>query len=241
MEGTTQNSIKQYLTPIAIVIGAVLVAAAILFSNPGSTSPSPVVAQAPAVAKDSTDKVRPVSDIDHIKGNPDAAIKIIGFSDFECPFCKRFHDSMNEIIDAEGNDDVAWVFRHLPLDQLHAKARPVAIASECVAEQGGNDAFWEFADAYFGVTLTNDRTDIETVIPQLVSGMGLDAAAFQSCFTSGRYEERIATDMADAAATGGSGTPWSILVAANGKTFPINGAQPTQSIQQLISIARNEK
>ena len=82
---------------------------------------------------------------------------------------KRFHDTMNEVMDKYGESgEVAWVFRQFPLEQLHpVKAQAVAVASECANEQGGNDAFWQFTDGYFDVTLTNNRTDIETVIPQL--------------------------------------------------------------------------
>ena len=93
-----------------------------------------------------TDQVTPVTSDDNIKGSPDAPIKIVEYSDFDCPFCSRFHASMNQVI--ENNDDVAWVYRHLPLDQLHPNARTVATISECVAELGGNDAFWTFTDGY---------------------------------------------------------------------------------------------
>lgn len=94
-----------------------------------------------------TDKVTPVTEADHIKGSLDAPIKVVEYSDFDCPFCSRFHGSMETII--ESNDDVAWVYRHFPLDSLHPQARAVARASECVAELGGNEAFWIFTDGYF--------------------------------------------------------------------------------------------
>jgi protein-disulfide isomerase len=94
-----------------------------------------------------TDQVNPVTDADHVKGDRNAAIKVVEYSDFDCPFCGRFHDSMNSVV--ESNDDVAWVYRHFPLDQLHPQARAVAQAAECVAELGGNEAFWTFTDGYF--------------------------------------------------------------------------------------------
>ncbi len=93
-----------------------------------------------------TDQVSPVTADDNIKGSLDAPIKIVEYSDFDCPFCSRFHASMNQI--AENNDDVVWAYRHMPLDQLHPNARTVAQISECVAKLGGNDAFWAFADGY---------------------------------------------------------------------------------------------
>ena len=104
-------------------------------------------AAAPADAGETnTDAVSPVTEADHIKGSIDAPIKVVEYSDFDCPFCTRFHDSMNEIVAT--NDDVAWVYRHFPLDQLHPNARGIAVASECIAREGGDEAFWKFADAY---------------------------------------------------------------------------------------------
>ncbi len=250
MEGNTKsNTTNPYLVPAAILIAGGLVAAAVFMggnggniapvANTGTNQPT----QAAPQPTGSTDAVRAVSNEDHIKGNPDAPIKIVEYSDFECPFCKRFHDTMNQVMGEQGaSGDVAWVFRHFPLEQLHpVKAQAVAVASECAAEQGGNEAFWKFTDGYFDVTLTNNRTDIETVIPQLVNEIGLDQTAFQSCFTSGKYDEHIAADIQNAVETGGRGTPWSIVIAPNGKTFPLNGAQPLAAVEQLIEIARNEQ
>ena len=149
---------------------------------------------------------------------------------------------MNEVVADENNSDVAWVFRQMPLEQLHPqKAMAEAVASECAAELGGNDAFWQFADRFMELTPSNNRTEIETVIPQIVREIGLDETAFQTCFESGKYDDHIQADIANAVETGGRGTPWSILIAPNGKTFPINGAQPTAAVQQLIELARKEQ
>ena len=244
MEETKQTN--QYLIPAAILIAGAFVAAALYFSG---SAPAPVAVDAgnnqPAVAQQpeptgSTDSVRPVTSEDHIKGNLDAPIKTVEYSDFECPFCKRFHDTMNEVMDKYGDSgEVAWVFRQFPLEQLHpVKAQAVAVASECAAEQGGNDTFWKFTDGYFDVTLTNNRTDIETVIPQLVKEAGLDQTAFQTCFESRKYDDHIAADIANAVETGGRGTPWSVMIGPDGTTYPINGAQPLAAVEQLISIAQ---
>ena len=247
MEEIKQKQPNQFLIPAAIVIAGLFVAGALYFSGTGST-PAPVVnngnaqpvAQAPE-STGSTDAVRPVTNEDHIKGSPDAPIKIVEYSDFECPFCKRFHDTMNEVMDKYGDSgEVAWVFRQFPLEQLHpVKAQAVAVASECAAELGGNDAFWKFSDGYFDVTLTNNRTDIETVIPELVQEIGLDQEAFQACFESGKHDDRIAADIQNAIDTGGRGTPWSIMIGPDGTTYPINGAQPLAAVEQLIGIAQN--
>lgn len=233
--------------PLAVVIAGGLIAGAVLL-NGGTAeiakqkniNPTP---QNPEQQVGSTDAVAKITEKDHIKGNSDALIKIVEYSDFECPFCKQFHNTMNEVMDKYGaSGDVAWVFRQFPLEQLHpVKAQAVAVASECANEQGGNDTFWKFTDRYFELTLTNNRTDIDTVIPQIAKEIGLDTTVFNTCRQSGKYDEHIQGDIANAVATGGRGTPWSVVIAPNGKTFPINGAQPRAAVEQIIELAKKEQ
>lgn len=89
-----------------------------------------------------------VSSDDYFRGPADARYVFVEYSDFDCPFCSRFHETMNTLLDTR--DDVAWVYRDFPLEQLHPNARLVANAAECAGEGGSEpDAFWSFADAYF--------------------------------------------------------------------------------------------
>ena len=233
------KQVNPYLIPGAILLAGALVAAAVIFGGPVS-KPSAVVTKEPV---GTTEKVRAVSADDHIKGNPDAPIKIVTYSDFECPFCQRFHNTMTEMMKKYvENGEVAWVFRQFPLESLHpVKAKAVAVASECASELGGKDAFWKFSDRYFELTQTNNRTDIEKVIPQIAKEIGLDTAKFAECAKSDKYDAKIQADIENAIATGGNGTPWSILIGPDGKTYPINGAQPVTSIEQLITIAKKTK
>lgn len=235
----TQQTIEtknNMAVPVAIVIAGILIAGSIFYTNKGG-----VQDLQEQVAK--TENVQPVTSEDHIRGSLDAPVKIVEFSDFECPFCKKFHNTMNEIMEEYGdNGKVAWVFRHFPLDNLHpVKARAEAVASECVAELGGNDAFWKFADRFFELTPSNNQTDIETVIPQIAKEIGINEQEFIECMNSGKYDQHIEDDINEAVATGGKGTPWSIIIAPNGKTFPLSGAQPLESVKQLIEIALEEK
>jgi protein-disulfide isomerase len=142
-----------------------------------------------------------------------------------------------KIVAEKYGDNVAWVFRQFPLEQLHQKAMPVAIASECVGELGGDKAFWVFTDRYFEETLTNDKTNIETLIPKLAAESGVNLAKFDECFKSERTKPAVEADVADAVETGGRGTPWSILIGPDGKTYPINGAQPASAIEAAIEAA----
>lgn len=87
---------------------------------------------------------------DHLMGNPDAQVKIIEYSDFECPYCKIFHATLNKIV-AESNGSVSWVYRHWP---LHQNSFEKLVAAECVAQIKGNDAFWKYSDLLFGLLKT---------------------------------------------------------------------------------------
>ena len=87
---------------------------------------------------------------DHILGNPNAPIVVVEYSDSDCPYCQRFHTTMHQIKNIYG-DNVAWVYRHYPLDGLHPKARMEAEASECVAKLSNNETFWKYLDAMFTI------------------------------------------------------------------------------------------
>jgi protein-disulfide isomerase len=236
----TKNNLA---VPIAIVIAGALIAGAVYWS---AREDSVAVAPQPQVGTENTaglENINPIEDSDHIRGNPDAPVKIVEYSDMECPFCKRFHLTMQQVMDGYGkNGKVAWVYRHFPLDQLHpVKARQEAVSSECAGELGGNDAFWKFTDRFFELTPSNNNTDVDSVLPQIAREIGLDETRFASCLSSGKYDEHVEEDYQNALATGGSGTPWSIIVTASGKKYPLSGAQPYEAVKQLIELALQEK
>ena len=89
----------------------------------------------------------PLTDADHVRGDRNAPIVMIEYSDYECPFCSRFHPTMKQVMQ-EYEGQIAWAYRHFPLS-FHPYAQVLAEGSECVAELGGNDAFWEFTDAIY--------------------------------------------------------------------------------------------
>jgi protein-disulfide isomerase len=103
---------------------------------------------AEGITIEALDTMTPVNESDHIKGNRDAKVVIVEYSDFDCPFCTRFHATMNAIVKKYPPTEVAWVYRHFPLEQLHPEAETVAVAAECVAKLEGNEGFWKFADDY---------------------------------------------------------------------------------------------
>ncbi len=91
----------------------------------------------------------PITAADHLTGNPDAPIKILEYSDLECPFCKQFHETMIEIMTEYGpTGKVAWAYRHFPLS-IHPQAIPDAEAAECIGALNGEAAFWDFITQVF--------------------------------------------------------------------------------------------
>jgi len=236
MEPTVQKN--NLAVPLAIVIAGALIAGALYFGMAGAKTETVAQPGAEQFTGD-LEEMRPVAGDDHIRGNPNADIVIVEYSDFECPFCKRFHETMKQV-STEYGDTVAWVYRHFPLDQLHSKARAEAVAAECANELGGNDAFWKYTDRFFELTPSNDRTNIDVVLPQIAKEIGLDGAKFASCLESGKYDAHIEGDVQNATATGGNGTPWSIVVTKSGKKYPLSGAQPYEAVKQLIDLALKE-
>lgn len=233
--------------PIAIVFAGALVAAAIIYSDAKNPRVAPTRAGADQVAAApdgvSDDDRAPaellvIRPTDHVLGNPNADVIVFEWSDTECPFCKRFHETMVQVMQQYGtNGNVAWVYRHFPLDQIHPKARKEGEALECAAELGGNAAFWKFADRIFEITPANNGLDL-ALLPKIATEVGLDAGAFQSCLNSGKYANRIESDYQEGILAGVRGTPYSIIVNKNtGKQFPVNGALPYESLKTMLGLA----
>lgn len=225
-----------------------MIAGAILYSNNNETanvevadSPPSVIAEQPSNEVSASVRISEVTAEDHILGDPDALVKMIEFSDLECPFCKRVHTTLQQIIDEYGDSgQVAWVYRHFPLDALHPiKARTEAVASECANELGGNDKFWEYIDRIFEITPSNNQLDLD-LLPVIAEDIGLDRNEFEECLNSGRYDQHIQDDLDDAKFSGGQGTPYTVIVAPNGTTFPVSGAQPYSVFKSIVDLALEE-
>lgn len=223
------------MIPLAIIVAGILIAVAVLYSSGNKQTAKNNVAAGSNAA------IRPVTAQDHILGNPDAPVKVVEFSDTECPFCKRFHSTMKQVVAEYGeNGQVAWVYRHFPIDAIHPKARKEAEAAECANELGGNEKFWAYLDRIYEITPSNNNLDPKD-LPEIAAYVGLDKVRFSQCLNSGKYAQHVADDLRDAQNSGGRGTPWSIVIAPNGKTIPLSGAQPYPAVKQLIDLALQEK
>jgi protein-disulfide isomerase len=227
MEQTEKK--RDYVLPASILIAALLVSISLVYNagKRADTTPSGDAANADANAAvggaDTTVRISPVTAEDHILGDANAPVKIVEYSDLECPYCKRFHYTLQQAV-AAYNGKVAWVYRHSPIDELHPKARKEAEATECAAEQGGNEAFWKYMDRMMELTPSNNGLD-PAKLPTIATDVGLDAAAFQTCLSSGKFASKVEAQRLDAVAAGGGGTPYSVVVnVSSGKTYVVPGA-----------------
>lgn len=238
------------MIPGAIIIAGILIAGAVIYSSGNNAGDSKAAGVGNIAAGDTQpqpagpgaiDNIQPITDKDHVLGDPNAPVRVVEFSDTECPFCKSFHPTMRQVIgEYEKSGQVAWVYRHFPLDSIHPKARKEAEATECANELGGNTKFWAYVDRLFEVTPSNNNLD-SAELPKIAEFIGLDRAKFEQCLSSGKYAQHVADDLADAINSGGQGTPYSVVIAPNGKKFAISGAQPHASVKSVIDIALQEK
>jgi protein-disulfide isomerase len=174
-----------------------------------------------------------ISDNDQVKGDADAPVTIIEYSDFQCPYCQRFYSqTLGSIVDNYvESGQVKVVYRHYPLG-FHAYAQLSAEASECAGDQG---KFWELHDIMFergagdGTGLA--RADLESYALEL----GLNVGEFGLCLDSEKYAEKVKNDMALGTAQGVRGTPGFLV---NGVL--VSGAQPYSVFEAAIEAALAE-
>jgi protein-disulfide isomerase len=155
-------------------------------------------------------------------GPEDAAVTIIEFSDYQCPFCIRWHaDSYNRLLtDYEGK--IRFVYRDLPLSAIHPEAQPAAEAANCAGEQ---QAYWQYHDALFG-----GKYGLGTqAYDQYAAELNLDMAAFDTCVAEHRYKDEVDADANFVRNLGFTSTPTFFI---NG--LVIVGAQPYEVFQQII-------
>jgi predicted DsbA family dithiol-disulfide isomerase len=155
-----------------------------------------------------------------VRGNPDAPVTIVEFSDFQCPYCVRARPTVNRVRDEYG-DQVRFAFRHFPL-AFHEQAPKAGEAAACAGDQ---DRFWEMHDRLWENPGKLQPSDLKAH----AAALGLDTEAFGQCLDSGRYAALVQRDTQEGARLGVSGTPAFFV---NGR--PLVGAQPFEAFAQLI-------
>ena len=181
------------------------------------------------------------ADDDPVIGDPNAPISIIEFSDFQCPFCARFHIQTLPSILEEYVDQgkVKLIFRDFPIQNIHPNALPASVAAECANEQGKfkemHDELFENQKEWSGVETAN----AVSLFSQYALEMGLEQEVFDSCLTNGKYIEEIRNDLNDGRTYGVSGTPGFFIGNDQIGYVELKGAQPFESFKKVIDAQLN--
>lgn len=234
MQEEKQGGSKQFITSspklnffFGLIIGVAVIALigfGVMALNKGndqnSSENNSVAGEQQQNASDETPVDLKIESGDYVLGNPDGKIKIFEFTDFQCPYCLVFHDTMHQLIDEYG-DDVAWVFKHFPLSS-HPLSLPGAMAVECAGEQG---KFWEMSDIIF----LNQETLAAESFSQFAEELGLDTEQFDTCFAAGPYQDKISSDYNLGIEAGVRGTPTSFI-----QNQLVPGAIPFDSLKEAV-------
>lgn len=213
--------------PVSILFAALLISGAIFYTKGYNT------ANIGSGAPKSGETIKVSTDDDAFMGAKNAKVVLVEFSDFQCPFCRRFWKETLPSIKKDFIDTgkIKFVYRDFPLN-FHPAALPSAQGSECAREQG---KYWQFHDKIFQEqdskgegTITFTITDLK----QWAAKIGLNAGEFNSCLDSGKYTDEVQKDYNDGVKYGVSGTP---TVFVNGKS--IVGAQPYEVFKAAIEEA----
>lgn len=217
---------------LLLFVGAVLGAVLYLRAK-SSTSASSISIATPSPATTSTtpgatwsdpDSPIPVSSLDPMKGDREALVTIVQFSDFQCPFCQRLESTLSTVMSTYRPNEVRIVWKNMPL-AFHVQARPAADSGEGVFEIGGNTAFWQFHDRVYANQSTMNATNFDI----WASDTGTDMTKFRPALARGDFRAKVDEDIKLATSIGVSGTPDCFV---NG--VELSGAQPFPKFQSTI-------
>jgi len=220
IEETTQTSpettSKKSLSPAqAILVGACIIGVALIIAfgkgdgmDTSEKLPKDTFSLVPGEVKDTEPPsltFNPTDMDEHVLGDRNAEVFLIEYSDIDCPFCKKFHPTMHQLLTDSGIK-VAWVYRHFPLESIHPDAFTKAKATECVAEIGGNDAFWTYLDTLFSEEVTPANLSAKA------QAQGIDQDAFDECMAGTTIEEKVRADIESGMKAGVQGTPFTAVI-----------------------------
>lgn len=171
------------------------------------------------------------------RGNPDAPITIVEFTDYQCPYCSSHAEQVLPQIVTEliETGDVYYILKDLPLDNIHPRARAAAAAARCAGEQ---DAYWTMHDALFESQprWSQPENAPAEIFAELAAELDLDGEAFSACLDSGRYDEAIEANLNEAQALGIGGTPFFFV-----DGYPIPGTQPFELFEYAVALAQEDR
>lgn len=242
--------------PASIIIAGTLIAIAIIWVKKPIASPTPAPTnQQLNNGQANLSNLVPISTSDHIKGDPNAPIKIIEYSDPSCPYCKIFNSTMVQLMDKYGpSGKVAWIYRSFPLDKpgsrpdggiLHPNSGHESQALECAASVGGNVKFWIFEKLLYETTpsVTSETPNglDQSLLPKMAKDSGIDQTAFTKCLASEKFKDKVEAQYTDGINIGVNGTPYSVIITPAGSKIPLVGARSLSTMKDAIEAILADK
>ena len=216
------------LTVLAFAAGLLLGYVVWGFESPAATAQvanqpqtSGAIAEAPVTEQPQFKRYDIPTENAYAIGPTDAPITIVEFSDYQCPFCRRWHAEVYEPLLAAYPGQIRLVYRHLPLTSIHPDAMSAAEASMCAGEQ---DAYWQYHDKLFSSESLGSG-----IYVQYAQELGLNMTTFESCLNDHKYQQAIQADSDFALNLGIRSTPTFFI---NG--LAVVGAQPLDVFKQVI-------
>jgi protein-disulfide isomerase len=166
----------------------------------------------------------PVGENDHVLGPRDAPVTLVEYGDFECPYCRAAHFVMKNVL-ADMGDELRFVFRHMPLTQVHPMAEMAAEASEAAGAQG---RFWPYHDGLY----ENQDALNPALVAALAKRLGLDLDRFTDDLQGQRFVAKIKQDFMGAVRSGAAGTPTFFI---NGEHY--QGGYDEASLTEALRVA----
>ena len=163
-----------------------------------------------------------------VRGPEDAKVTIVEYSDFQCPFCSRGYQIVEDQVLPEYKDKVKFYFKNLPLKSIHPWAESAAIAAECAQQQSG-DGFWKLYHSLFKGQREINQDNLKEKVTQFAKDAGLDEGKFTQCLDSKASQAQVDKDLQEATSIGANSTPTFFI---NGRR--LEGAQPFENFKSII-------
>ncbi|MBI2054909.1 MAG: DsbA family protein [Candidatus Sungbacteria bacterium] len=235
------SSQSSWLIPASIIAAGAIIALAVIYSGsplPRAIPPGGGQSGGSNQAAGFANAVN-LADDDPALGDPNAPVTVVEFSDFQCPFCRRFFETVLPRIKDEyvKTGKARFVYRDFPISSIHDMAQKYAEAAECADEAG---KFWAMHDKIFneqskkgsGTVLGYTVDDVKRWAAEL----GLDTAQFGQCLDSGKYASEVEKDLQDGQAVGVAGTPGTFV-----NSQFISGAVPYEEFRAAIDAELAKK
>lgn len=231
MEPQSPSRTSPYI-PLAIVAGFALIALAIFLTG-GKKDAGPQPLSTASGTPITTGAPRPVDSTDYVRGNPNAPILIVEYSDYDCPFCKQYHASLVQIMDEYGvTGRVAWVYRQFPIQQLHPNSPKISEAALCVGSIGGTEAFWKFSDLIFEERELEEMTNV-IALPDYAEEAGVKKEDYIKCIEGKKMEEVVKKSIEEALSIGARGTPYTVIMVGPEQAV-VSGNQSYDTLKGII-------